>query len=169
MAQLLLEAGAQCNEYTFDGDRCHYAALTGAIRALLRQYEQRPPPLAPLAASLRPLAPADGGAGPTPAQSGCRPCLLGLQRVTNQAACLCAARSRAAPCQAQALFGTTLESRVYGLGFLGVAGPTAQPANRSWCLWWRGSGWRCTARSRRRARRCCAGSCWGPGRRPRCE
>ena len=63
VARLLLEAGAQCNEFTFDGDRCHYAALTPAIRTLLRQYEQRPPPLAPLAAALRPLAPADGGAG----------------------------------------------------------------------------------------------------------
>ncbi|KAK9821294.1 hypothetical protein WJX81_002004 [Elliptochloris bilobata] len=70
VARLLLEAGAQCNEFTFDGDRCHYAALTPAIRALLRQYEQRPPPLAPLAAALRPLAPADGGAGPAPAQIG---------------------------------------------------------------------------------------------------
>ena len=70
---MLLEAGAQCNEFTFDGDRCHYAALTPAIRMLLRQYEQRPPPLTPLAAALKPLAPADGGAGPTPAQSGCRP------------------------------------------------------------------------------------------------
>ena len=38
-------------------DRCHYAALTGTIRALLRQYEQRPPPLAPLAAALRTLTP----------------------------------------------------------------------------------------------------------------
>ena len=63
VARLLLEAGTQCNEFTFDGDRCHYAALTPAIRTLLRQYEQRPPPLAPLAAALRPLAPADGGAG----------------------------------------------------------------------------------------------------------
>jgi hypothetical protein len=57
VAQHLLEAGAVCNEYTFDGDRCHYAALTGAIRALLRQYEQRPPPLAPLAGALRALLP----------------------------------------------------------------------------------------------------------------
>ena len=77
LARLLLEAGAQCNEFTFDGDRCHYAALTPAIRTLLRQYEQRPPSLTPLAAALKPLAPADGGAGPTPAQSGCRPCPQG--------------------------------------------------------------------------------------------
>lgn len=142
VAEYLLEAGAVCNEYTFDGDRCHYAALTSTIRqnsasqyvivshgltwslpmpascleatsmrrwipstrqrlyrqdnmhlvllpsackrpvqtlrqssqhrpgcaswnckaicwrhrALLRQYEQRPPPLAPLAASLRALS-----------------------------------------------------------------------------------------------------------------
>ena len=74
VARLLLEAGAQCSEFTFDGDRCHYAALTPAIRVLLRQYEQRPPPLTPLAAALKPLAPADGGAGPTAAQSGCGPC-----------------------------------------------------------------------------------------------
>ena len=71
VARLLLEAGAVCNEFTFDGDRCHYAALTPAIRALLRQFEQRPPPLAPLAAALRPLAPADGGAGAASAQLGC--------------------------------------------------------------------------------------------------
>ena len=31
MAQYLLEAGAVCNEYTFDGDRCHYASLTGVL------------------------------------------------------------------------------------------------------------------------------------------
>ncbi|BDA48677.1 Ankyrin repeat and BTB/POZ domain-containing protein 1 [Coccomyxa sp. Obi] len=57
VVEYLLEAGAVCNEYTFDGDRCHYAALTPVIRALLRQYEQRPPPLAPLAADLRTLTP----------------------------------------------------------------------------------------------------------------
>ncbi len=57
VVEYLLEAGAVCNEYTFDGDRCHYAALTPIIRALLRQYEQRPPPLAPLAADLRTLTP----------------------------------------------------------------------------------------------------------------
>ncbi len=74
VARLLLEAGAVCNEFTFDGDRCHYAALTPAIRALLRQFEQRPPPLAPLAAALRPLAPADGGAGAASAQLGCAAC-----------------------------------------------------------------------------------------------
>ncbi len=32
VAHYLLEAGAVCNEYTFDGDRCHYAALTKQIR-----------------------------------------------------------------------------------------------------------------------------------------
>ena len=32
VAHYLLEAGAVCNEYTFDGDRCHYAALTSTIR-----------------------------------------------------------------------------------------------------------------------------------------
>ncbi len=32
VAHYLLEAGAVCNEYTFDGDRCHYAALTATIR-----------------------------------------------------------------------------------------------------------------------------------------
>ncbi len=57
VVEYLLEAGAVCNEYTFDGDRCHYAALTTFIRSLLRQYEQRPPPLAPLAADLRTLTP----------------------------------------------------------------------------------------------------------------
>lgn len=56
VVQYLLEAGAVCNEYTFDGDRCHYAALTLGIRTLLRQYEARPPPLSPLATSLRSLS-----------------------------------------------------------------------------------------------------------------
>lgn len=36
---------------------CCAAALNMGIRALLRQYEARPPPLAPLAASLRSLSP----------------------------------------------------------------------------------------------------------------
>ena len=27
MAAALLDAGAVCNEYTFDGDRCHYAGV----------------------------------------------------------------------------------------------------------------------------------------------
>lgn len=36
---------------------CVSAALNMGIRALLRQYEARPPPLAPLAASLRSLSP----------------------------------------------------------------------------------------------------------------
>eukprot|EP00891_Asterochloris_glomerata_P001536 jgi/Astpho2/1536/Aster-x1014 len=55
VAEFLLQRGAVCNPYTFDGDRCHYAALTGGMRVLLRQYEARPPPLAPLALSLRAL------------------------------------------------------------------------------------------------------------------
>ena len=37
VAHYLLEAGAVCNEYTFDGDRCHYAALTKTIRCGLSQ------------------------------------------------------------------------------------------------------------------------------------
>lgn len=53
VAEMLLEGGAICNEHTFDGDRIHYAALNTHIRSLLRQYEARPPPLSPLAASLR--------------------------------------------------------------------------------------------------------------------
>ena len=56
MVQYLLEAGAVCNEYTFDGDRCHYPAWNLGIRILLRQYEARPPPLSPLASSLRSLS-----------------------------------------------------------------------------------------------------------------
>ncbi|KAL0047428.1 hypothetical protein WJX82_003178 [Trebouxia sp. C0006] len=56
VAQYLLEAGAVCNEYTFDGDRCHYAALNLGIRTLLRRFEARPPPLSPLASSLRSLS-----------------------------------------------------------------------------------------------------------------
>ncbi|KAL3139201.1 hypothetical protein ABBQ32_005972 [Trebouxia sp. C0010 RCD-2024] len=56
VVQYLLEAGAVCNEYTFDGDRCHYAALNLGIRMLLRQFEARPPPLSPLASSLRGLS-----------------------------------------------------------------------------------------------------------------
>ena len=42
VAQYLLEAGAVCNEYTFDGDRCHYAALNLGIRTLLRQLRLGP-------------------------------------------------------------------------------------------------------------------------------
>ena len=30
VAAALLEAGAVCNEYTFDGDRCHYAGAATA-------------------------------------------------------------------------------------------------------------------------------------------
>ena len=35
LAGALLEAGAVCNEYTFDGDRCHYAC------ALLQSIENK--------------------------------------------------------------------------------------------------------------------------------
>ncbi|KAJ6880492.1 hypothetical protein NC652_033735 [Populus alba x Populus x berolinensis] len=42
---MLLESGAICSEHTFDGDRCHYAALNLKVR--------KPPPLAPLQAALR--------------------------------------------------------------------------------------------------------------------
>uniref|UniRef100_A0A0D9WPS4 BTB domain-containing protein n=1 Tax=Leersia perrieri TaxID=77586 RepID=A0A0D9WPS4_9ORYZ len=52
-ARMLLEAGAVCAERTFDGDRCHYAALNLRLRRLLRAYEARPPPLPPLHAALR--------------------------------------------------------------------------------------------------------------------
>ncbi|KAK1291565.1 BTB/POZ domain-containing protein [Acorus calamus] len=52
-AQLLLESGAVCAERTFDGDRCHYAALNLRVRRLLKSFEARPPPLAPLQAALR--------------------------------------------------------------------------------------------------------------------
>eukprot|EP00803_Ostreobium_quekettii_P005245 evm.model.scf_13EXC.1 EVM.evm.TU.scf_13EXC.1 scf_13EXC:58203-61583(+) len=55
VVQVLLEAGAVANEYTFDGDRCHYAALNLAVRKLLRRYEARPPPLRPLAGAVRGL------------------------------------------------------------------------------------------------------------------
>jgi ankyrin repeat and BTB/POZ domain-containing protein 1 len=52
-APMLLEAGAVCAERTFDGDRCHYAALNLRLRRLLKSFEARPPPLAPLPAALR--------------------------------------------------------------------------------------------------------------------
>ncbi|KAJ3694633.1 hypothetical protein LUZ60_000010 [Juncus effusus] len=52
-ARLLLEAGAVCSERTFDGDRCHYAALNLRIRRLLKRFEARPPPLEPLNGALR--------------------------------------------------------------------------------------------------------------------
>ncbi|KAJ1422787.1 SKP1/BTB/POZ domain superfamily [Sesbania bispinosa] len=52
-ARMLLESGAICSEHTFDGDRCHYAALNLKVRKLLKAFEARPPPLAPLQASLR--------------------------------------------------------------------------------------------------------------------
>ncbi|KAJ6973391.1 hypothetical protein NC653_033657 [Populus alba x Populus x berolinensis] len=50
---MLLESGAICSEHTFDGDRCHYAALNLKVRKLLKAFEARPPPLAPLQAALR--------------------------------------------------------------------------------------------------------------------
>ncbi|EEF30101.1 protein binding protein, putative [Ricinus communis] len=52
-ARMLLENGAICSEHTFDGDRCHYAALNLKVRKLLKAFEARPPPLAPLQAALR--------------------------------------------------------------------------------------------------------------------
>ncbi|PKA47298.1 BTB/POZ domain-containing protein [Apostasia shenzhenica] len=52
-ARMLLEAGAICSERTFDGDRCHYAALNLRVRRLLKAFEARPPPLGPLPAALR--------------------------------------------------------------------------------------------------------------------
>jgi len=48
-----LESGAICSEHTFDGDRCHYAALNLKVRKLLKAFEARPPPLGPLQADLR--------------------------------------------------------------------------------------------------------------------
>lgn len=52
-ARMLLETGAICSEHTFDGDRCHYAALNLKVRKLLKSFEARPPPLQPLQAALR--------------------------------------------------------------------------------------------------------------------
>lgn len=52
-ARMLLENGAICSEHTFDGDRCHYAALNLKVRKLLKSFEARPPPLQPLQAALR--------------------------------------------------------------------------------------------------------------------
>ncbi|KAI9082267.1 hypothetical protein K1719_035690 [Acacia pycnantha] len=52
-ARMLLESGAICSEHTFDGDRCHYAALNLKVRKLLKAFEARPPPLDPLQAALR--------------------------------------------------------------------------------------------------------------------
>lgn len=52
-ARMLLENGAICSEHTFDGDRCHYAALNLKVRKLLKAFEARPPPLDPLQSSLR--------------------------------------------------------------------------------------------------------------------
>jgi len=42
VVKFLLQAGANCAENTFDGDRCLYGALNGEIRKLLRQYSMRP-------------------------------------------------------------------------------------------------------------------------------
>lgn len=52
-ARMLLESGAICTEHTFDGDRCHYAALNLKVRKLLKAFEARPPPLSPLQAAMR--------------------------------------------------------------------------------------------------------------------
>ncbi|KAL5581735.1 hypothetical protein UlMin_014177 [Ulmus minor] len=52
-ARMLLESGAICSDHTFDGDRCHYAALNLKVRKLLKAFEARPPPLRPLQAALR--------------------------------------------------------------------------------------------------------------------
>ncbi|KAJ9537862.1 hypothetical protein OSB04_030595 [Centaurea solstitialis] len=52
-ARMLLESGAICSEHTFDGDRCHYAALNLKVRKLLKAFEARPPPLGPLQGVLR--------------------------------------------------------------------------------------------------------------------
>ncbi|CAL1356280.1 unnamed protein product [Linum trigynum] len=52
-ARMLLESGAICSEHTFDGDRCHYAALNLKVRKLLKSFEARPPPLGPLPSALR--------------------------------------------------------------------------------------------------------------------
>ncbi|KAE8664822.1 pentatricopeptide repeat-containing protein [Hibiscus syriacus] len=52
-ARMLLENGAICSENTFDGDRCHYAALNLKVRELLKAFEARPPPLGPLQDALR--------------------------------------------------------------------------------------------------------------------
>lgn len=41
VAQCLLDNGASCSEYTFDGERCYYVALTADIRQLLLAYAQR--------------------------------------------------------------------------------------------------------------------------------
>ena len=48
VAEQLLEAGSNCSEYTFDGERVYYVALTPAIRQLLSAFAQRLPPLPPL-------------------------------------------------------------------------------------------------------------------------
>ncbi|XP_050208118.1 BTB/POZ domain-containing protein At2g04740 [Mercurialis annua] len=52
-ARMLLENGAICSEHTFDGDRCHYAALNLKVRKLLKAFEARPPPLGALQSALR--------------------------------------------------------------------------------------------------------------------
>ncbi|KAM0885863.1 hypothetical protein ACQ4PT_030068 [Festuca glaucescens] len=50
--RMLLEAGAVCDDSTFEGERCYRAALNLGIRRILCEYESRPRPLRPL-----PLAP----------------------------------------------------------------------------------------------------------------
>ncbi|GAB2256843.1 hypothetical protein Droror1_Dr00022902 [Drosera rotundifolia] len=52
-ARMLLESGAICEEHTFEGDRCHYAALNLKVRKLLKAFEARPPPLGALQGDLR--------------------------------------------------------------------------------------------------------------------
>ncbi|CAA6672357.1 unnamed protein product [Spirodela intermedia] len=64
-ARMLLRAGAICSERTFDGDRCHYAALNLRIRRLLKAFETRPPPMGPLQAALRTLSLGAGLIEPT--------------------------------------------------------------------------------------------------------
>jgi len=41
VAECLLEAGASCSDFTFDGERCYYVALTQAIKQLLLAHAQR--------------------------------------------------------------------------------------------------------------------------------
>ncbi|KAM0873515.1 hypothetical protein ACQ4PT_038024 [Festuca glaucescens] len=50
--RMLLEAGAVCDDSTFEGERCYRVALNLGIRRILCEYESRPRPPRPL-----PLAP----------------------------------------------------------------------------------------------------------------
>jgi ankyrin repeat and BTB/POZ domain-containing protein 1 len=38
LVEYLLTKGAKCDLKTFDGERCHYGALTNAIREMLKLY-----------------------------------------------------------------------------------------------------------------------------------